>query len=833
MTVDYTNGTYRITYQGVAMVENALDNPNLIQISVVSGCVIMVAPQQEYGISFLPNGEYRTWDLDGVNTRLNRADAHFIYARLSRSDNSALIVFSVNDYAVDGSTGGGEASDSFYYIKIGKITQTDKADSSARLERGITLDFGRLDTPAAQDDTGWRELFEVTADNLIRPLKRFASFIVQGTLNIIGKLVLNEKALSDIARQGDTEPASNSDEAVPTTAYLMGKYLSELRTHFLNKDREDRTEYLQKFLGGIVTEFMRSPDFISGALGTGFTVQRNADGTTYAEVDRLFVRMKALFQILEILKTDVAGGEIVVNSGPRLKVAKVEASGDVPAYFADGSAAYFPGGERAYFASSYRLYFLADDGETAVRNLFHVGDLARCQTFDIKAGVYENVSNSFWWRLVTAVGDDWIEVSSTVCAEGSDVPKEGDTVVQMGSDRDTDRQALIVLSAYGQGAPSLTMYQGIDSFSLSGKEICRIGYNAAEGECEAMFGRDDGKGYFLYSPSKGLRVAGNIEVLGGSGMSSFDDAMDFAEQVNGSMAQYMGYSGWEDMVSQALRGNTLIKGGVINTSLINVSDLFAGDIYAGEATITKGKFKEIEVNDATITNSTLTDVTVTGTINANAGKIGGFTIRDKKLSYEYTTDGNGEGQPSILIDASGSEFFRVNEHPTVEGQTNTSPFLYIRADRRPAIWVNTGGSYSDAPTGIRVLCNASGYGKAIESYGNVLLQARDGENVKVNGLALNVRQMSSGGNIGSSDDIIYTSSGSNMTVYLPRSGHEGKVLFIRKCGSGNVTINGNGLRIMPSGRWTSDAYVDEYTIVNGNMCVLFCTGGIWIATTFG
>ena len=330
MTVDYTNRTYRITYQGVAMVENALDNPNLIQISVVSGCVIMVAPQQEYGISFLPNGEYRTWDLDGVNTRLNRADAHFIYARLSRSDNSALIVFSVNDYAVDGSTGGGEASDSFYYIKIGKITQTDKADSSARLERGITLDFGYLDTPAAQDDTGWRELFEVTADNLIRPLKRFASFIVQGTLNIIGKLVINEKALSDIARQGDTEPASNSDEAVPTTAYLMGKYLSELRTHFLNKDREDRTEYLQEFLGGIVTEFMRSPDFISGALGTGFIVQRNADGTTYAEVDRLFVRAKAVFQILEILKTDVAGGEIVINSGPRMRVTRVERTGNVP-----------------------------------------------------------------------------------------------------------------------------------------------------------------------------------------------------------------------------------------------------------------------------------------------------------------------------------------------------------------------------------------------------------------------------------------------------------------------------------------------------------------------
>lgn len=286
--------------------------------------------------------------------------------------------------------------------------------------------------------------------------------------------------------------------------------LREIEERSLSKQHEDTTNHLLNLLGGIVTEFMRSPDFISGALGTGFTVQRNADGTTYAEFDKIMVRMKAVFQILEILKADVAGGEIVINSGPRMRVTRVERTGNVPAYFSAGQAAYFTGGVRAYFASSYRLYFLADDGETAVRNLFHVGDLARCQTFDIKAGVYENVSNRFWWRLVTAVGDDWIEVSSTVCAEGSDVPKEGDTVVQMGSDRDTDRQALIVLSAYGQGAPSLTMYQGIDSFSLSGKDVFSVGYDPVKKECffnnygRAYIGDRKERYYMRFSPSEGL-----------------------------------------------------------------------------------------------------------------------------------------------------------------------------------------------------------------------------------------------------------------------------------------------------------------------------------------
>lgn len=606
MIVDYTNRTYRITYQGVAMVENALENPNLVQISVVSGCVIMVAPQKDYGISYLPNGEYRTWNLDGMNTRLNRAEEHFIYARLNRDDNSALIVFSVNDYAVDGSTGGGEPSESYYYIKIGKITHTDKTGSDATIDREITLDFGYLDTPAAQDDTGWRELFEVTADNLIRPLKRFASFIVQGTLSIIGKLVINDKAVSDIARQGDVEPAPNNDETLPTTAYLAGKYLEELRTHFLNKDKEDQTKFLQTFLGGIVSEFMRSPDFVSGMSGAGFAVQRNADGTTYAEFDRILVRMKAVFQTLEILKTDIAGGELVLNAGAMLTVTKVETSGDIPAYFADGSEAYFLHGERAYFAQSYRLHFLADDGETRVQNLFHVGDLARCQTFGIEAGAYEGVSNRFWWRLVTAVGDDWIEVSSTVCAEGSDIPKEGDVVAQWGNDRDTDRQAVMALSAYGQGAPSITMYQGVDSFSLSGKDVFTVGYDPAKKECflrnygRAYVGDRDGTRYLRYSPSEGLKVVGEVEILGGSGVSNLDDAMDFSEQVNDRMAQYIGYGGWSDMVEQALRGHTLIRNGLINTELI-----FAQTINAMNAVI-----RNLVLENANVFGNIYTPMTV-------------------------------------------------------------------------------------------------------------------------------------------------------------------------------------------------------------------------------
>lgn len=248
MITDYQSNAYRISYQGVSMTENALGNPNLIQVGVVPGCTIMVAPQKSYGIDYLPNGEYRSWTLTGYNTRLNRTEAHYIYARLERGSDDAMVLFSVNDYATDGSIGGENPSEDFYYIRIGSITATDSLEA-ATLDREITLDYGKLSTPEGndQDAAGWKELFELTAEGLIRPLKRFTSFIVQGTLSIIGKLVINNKQITDVARQGDDGNFVESDENLPTTKLLMGKYLDELRKRLLSKDREDQTEFLLKF----------------------------------------------------------------------------------------------------------------------------------------------------------------------------------------------------------------------------------------------------------------------------------------------------------------------------------------------------------------------------------------------------------------------------------------------------------------------------------------------------------------------------------------------------------------------------------------------------------
>lgn len=505
MITDYQSNAYRISYQGVSMTENALENPNLIQVGVVPGCTIMVAPQKSYGIDYLPNGEYRSWTLTGYNTRLNRTEAHYIYARLERDSDDAMVLFSVNDYATDGSIGGENPSKDFYYIRIGSITATDSLEA-ATLDREITLDYGKLSTPEGndQDAAGWKELFELTAEGLIRPLKRFTSFIVQGTLSIIGKLVINDKQITDVARQVDEGEFSASDELIPTTALLVGKYITKIREYFLSKDREDQTKFLLRLIGGaefgayasgisgarissdgaaellnlllrgaltigeykkglkganideqgvadllsiLVRSGIESANFSTGALGAGFCLKKDENGDSYLEVDRMLVRKVATFIRLLIQQIKHVGGQIILTPAS-MSCVKIEDKGDF-----------------------YRCYFENTDGERTIEQEFVVGDLARAQTFNVKEGVNENVTNTYYWRAVVGVGDNYIDLSKTDCDAGSTEPTVGDDIVQLGNKSDATRQAAIILSAYGNDAPYFKLYRGINSYSLEGKEF--------------------------------------------------------------------------------------------------------------------------------------------------------------------------------------------------------------------------------------------------------------------------------------------------------------------------------------------------------------------------
>lgn len=564
MITTYSSRDYRITYQGIALIENALERPDLVQVSVVSGCTILVAPQKEYGIDYEPNGEYRYWYMEGMNTRLVRAEAHYIYVRLNRNDKNALLLFSVNDYDTDGKINGeGAASEDYYYIKIGDITKTDSVENPT-LDREITIDFGYLSTPAGQDDTTaeWRELFEVTAEDLIRPLKNFTSFVVKGTLSIIGKIVLNDKQVSDVAREGDEGDFNQSDEAVPTTKLLMGKYLAELRKLFLNKDREDSTDYVQTFKKGIKVGKKYTP----GLLGTGGAIYTDENDNTHAEFDFLNIRKKALFTEISVQELKHVGGSLIISPAAMV-ITLVEE-----------------------IETGYKCYFNRSDSDgKTVYNEFEADDQGRCQTFNLEKQANGQVGNRYWWRLVTEVGEDYVVFSKTDADTGSDIPAAGDEVSQLGNRTDKTRQNAQIYSAYGPDAPSRKMYQGIDSYSLVDKEVKSEYFDPITGRFREVTYGDFYKGnreetnYIKQTEEEGLHVKGKVDVeAGSSGVGNFTDLPDEIEKA-------VKIGGENLLLNSGFTGNYKTVDLTAATKLKSDTELYSPNLdkWDGTATVTE------------------------------------------------------------------------------------------------------------------------------------------------------------------------------------------------------------------------------------------------------
>lgn len=172
----------------------------------------------------------------------------------------------------------------------------------------------------------------------------------------------------------------------------------------LRKDIPDTADELITFLSGIalkndkgidgegnatlrkvVAEVLQSEDFSKGLLdGKGFGIYDEL-GSKVMELDKLLVRQKMIIQELEIRKLSYVGGDQVFSSaGSKVVKVKTLLNGD------------------------FRCYILADDGTTRTMNDWRIGDQAQFKTDNIKEGVYKNVSNRYYWRLVVNRGEEWM-----------------------------------------------------------------------------------------------------------------------------------------------------------------------------------------------------------------------------------------------------------------------------------------------------------------------------------------------------------------------------------------------------------------------------------------
>lgn len=218
-------------------------------------------------------------------------------------------------------------------------------------------------------------------------------------------------------------------------------------------------------------------DFLNGiTIGkptayTGGTWSVDQIGRTHLTTDYLYVRLKAIFETLQILNVDTIGGKLVISP-----------AGSITIVYVDNIKVTIDDNEQ----NVYRCYFLGEQEGEEIENKWKVGDQAQAKSFNVKKGTYHKIGNHYLWRLVVGASTDtvnidgkkyhYVDLSQLIFDVGSDAPAPGDVLNQLGHrGDDLQRQTAIVLNAVDNYAPSITLYAGINDFTLLNKEYVEYG----------------------------------------------------------------------------------------------------------------------------------------------------------------------------------------------------------------------------------------------------------------------------------------------------------------------------------------------------------------------
>lgn len=448
---------------------NAMGLPDYIQASCVSGAKILVYIKDI--ISYDAGHNYKRWTLQASPTVFNTHTAKYVYAAVPRSDDgtkNAFIVFPSEELDVYGKNVAGQqiGSEEYYYVFLqGIITSsgdngTENRDWQQRVSSGLLASDEAIS--ATGTETEWYKYSSV--DGIVTFLKNLTMKV--GTLfrNLfVETLTIVSSGKIAFENQGEIEGiADNSTSVSSTNRIVTPKFLDD---NTLSSVSDDTAQGLITFAKGLISEMLAQlksgatfgksgykfdkdgnvvVDALSSltfdeALERGFGITKNTQGKYTLSVTDLMVWGKAVFNSLEIRKLYSVGGNVYL-SGASSKLQHVS-----PVTDADGEV------------TGWKCYILGDDGTTATQNGWVRYDQAKCQTFDIKEGVYENVSNTYYWRLVTDVSTEnetitetytdadgkeqtrdlydgkkfgWVILSKTDCESATnDAPKAGDTIV--------------------------------------------------------------------------------------------------------------------------------------------------------------------------------------------------------------------------------------------------------------------------------------------------------------------------------------------------------------------------------------------------------------------
>lgn len=294
-----------------------------------------------------------------------------------------------------------------------------------------------------------------------------------------------EKAI--IAEQA--EHAKKADEATRADEANHAKMADEVSlesktlTHFLRNDIPNTAAEVVTFLKGVIA---KAVSFFQGIVNRG-DINNDGNITNTGNINNegdinnsgnvttknLTVTGKATFFELEILKAIAAGG-IIIQSAATFKIDDAEET-----------------------TEGYACYQRAEKDGVKLVQMCEVNDQMMCYGgFNVGVGTNHNVCNHFYWRLVTNAPTQTVQrningeeveclkivLSRTDCADKSDVPLAGDQTAQVGNRTNTDRQSVIVNSAYksidvGLVAPYWAKYVGVNDYDLSKHRETYLAHN--------------------------------------------------------------------------------------------------------------------------------------------------------------------------------------------------------------------------------------------------------------------------------------------------------------------------------------------------------------------
>ena len=192
---------------------------------------------------------------------------------------------------------------------------------------------------------------------------------------------------------------TDPDTAQGTIAFTSGLTLGSKAKYSLDKDGNATLNVAE--LAGAVLKELVSQGF-SQADKTGFWMtDADESGHSYLEIDKLYVRMKAIFDELEIRKRSYVGGNVIYSCAASKFT-------DVVWWTAETNAGGTETSDITGIAA-FKCYIKTDDGTTETENWWKVNDLAICQTFNVNENsTVRNAQNKFYWRKVTDVGSETV-----------------------------------------------------------------------------------------------------------------------------------------------------------------------------------------------------------------------------------------------------------------------------------------------------------------------------------------------------------------------------------------------------------------------------------------